>query len=137
MSQKQQGFTLIELMIVVAIIGILAAIALPAYNLYTNRARMAEGILAVAIIKSTITVRAQTSPFASINDVDAGSNGIPDTQAQTASIHGIDVVDGLITHTWMADGTDLAGITYTLQAGGVIPPIQWTTGGSCQAGGFC
>lgn len=54
-QQKQQGFTLIELMIVVAIIGILAAVALPAYQDYTKRAHVSEGITLGASAKSAVT----------------------------------------------------------------------------------
>ncbi len=53
--KKQQGFTLIELMIVVAIIGILAAIALPAYQDYTTRARVSEGITLASGAKTAVT----------------------------------------------------------------------------------
>jgi type IV pilus assembly protein PilA len=55
MKQIQQGFTLIELMIVVAIIGILAAVALPAYQDYTVRSKMSEVILAMSACRTSIT----------------------------------------------------------------------------------
>ncbi len=55
MKRVQQGFTLIELMIVVAIIGILAAVALPAYQDYTKRAKMSEVILAASSCRTGIT----------------------------------------------------------------------------------
>ena len=55
MSKMQKGFTLIELMIVVAIIGILAAIALPAYQDYTKRAKLSEVILAASACRTSIT----------------------------------------------------------------------------------
>ncbi len=60
MKRLQQGFTLIELMIVVAIIGILAAVALPAYQDYTVRAKMSEAILAMSACRTSITEVYQT-----------------------------------------------------------------------------
>lgn len=66
MQKMQKGFTLIELMIVVAIIGILAAVALPAYQDYTVRAKAAEVVLAASSCRTAITELVQTSTTPSI-----------------------------------------------------------------------
>ncbi len=136
-SNSQSGFTLIELMLVVAIIGILASVALPSYSLYRNKARFGEAILAVGAQRSAIITAASIGRANAVADFDSGALGIPATQPQAATTHGIDVVDGVITITWRADGTDLAGATYTLTAQGHLPPIQWVAGGSCIDSGYC
>lgn len=63
MNTMQKGFTLIELMIVVAIIGILAAVALPAYQDYTIRAKVSEVVLAASSCRSSVTDTIQNSPI--------------------------------------------------------------------------
>jgi type IV pilus assembly protein PilA len=70
MRKIQQGFTLIELMIVVAIIGILAAVALPAYQDYTNRAKVSEIILAASTARTCVTEMKQAggTTFSSCDD---------------------------------------------------------------------
>ncbi len=137
MTQKQQGFTLIELMIVVAIIGILAAVALPAYQNYTNRAKFSEAVLAVTPYKTAIELAVQTKNPGAKTDLDAKSLGIPDDITVSATDHGVVVADGKVTVTWRNDSSPLDGITYTLEADGVTPPVQWTEGGTCLTNGFC
>jgi type IV pilus assembly protein PilA len=124
-------------MIVVAILGILAAVALPAYRLYTDRARFSEAMLQIDDFRNMIVVHAQMNRFGSIADVDAGTNGLPNPIPRTVTLHGLDLVDGLVTVTWKNDGTDLDGVTFTLQASGVIPPVNWTEGGTCKPLGYC
>jgi len=135
--KKTQGFTLIELMIVVAIIGILAAVALPAYQNYSNRAAFSELVLAVTPRKTAVELAIQTRSPSAIADLDGGSLGIPADVAVAAAVHGAAVLNGAITMTWQDDGTDLDGVTYTLTAGGVTPPVQWTEGGTCLTNGLC
>ena len=75
MKKVQQGFTLIELMIVVAIIGILAAVAIPAYSNYTKKARFSEIVTGVAALKTALeTCAADQLGF---TNCAAGSNGVP------------------------------------------------------------
>ena len=69
MKTVQQGFTLIELMIVIAIIGILASVALPAYSNYTNKAAFSEVVLATSAIKADVEVCAQRADTTNANYV--------------------------------------------------------------------
>lgn len=137
MKKTQNGFTLIELMIVVAIIGILAAVALPAYQNYSNRAAFSELVLAVTPRKTAVELAIQTRSPAAIASLNGAAFGIPADVVAAAATHGAGVVAGAITMTWQADGSALAGVTYSLTAGGITPPVQWTEGGSCLTSGFC
>ena len=137
MKNMQKGFTLIELMIVVAIIGILAAVALPAYQNYSNRAAFSELVLAVTPRKTAVELAIQTRNPADLAALDGGALGIPANVTADATTHGASVTDGVITMTWQADGGDLAGVTYTLTPDGVTPPVQWTESGSCLTNGVC
>ncbi len=109
-QQAQKGFTLIELMIVVAIIGILAAIALPAYNDYTQRAQVAEAFTSTDGMKVAIAEFAQSNgAFPAATDITAGV-GAPVTGKYSSAALTADT--GVINVTMAAAGVagaDIAG----------------------------
>lgn len=111
MKKVQQGFTLIELMIVIAIIGILASIALPAYQQYTNKAKFTEVISVANGYKTAMSVCLQAEgAFANCG---LGSGGVPATRT-TGFVSGVTVntTNGAIQVT--SDNITTADPTYTI-----------------------
>lgn len=135
-ANVQKGFTLIELMIVIAIIGILAMIALPAYQDYVSKARFAEVISISDGYKTSVAICMQTNG-GDATGCSAGTNGVPAAAAATESLaSGMTVVDGVISMT----ATDAAGgytsiMTPELNDAGSA--TIWTQTGSCLAANFC
>ena len=133
MQKIQKGFTLIELMIVVAIIGILAAVAIPAYQDYTVRAKVTEGLSLASAAKTSV------SEYFSSNDTMPADNSAAGL-AQAGSISGnnvqsVTVGTGVITILYSGTGTTIGGSTLVLTPTTTAGKVQWTctTGGNVEA----
>ena len=102
----QQGFTLIELMIVVNIIGILSSVALPSYQSYANAARYSEAVMLADTYRTAMELAAYKPGVNNTTDFDGAKLGIPANVTRSTTEHGIKTVDGVITFTWKNDGDD-------------------------------
>lgn len=119
MKRSQQGFTLIELMIVVAIIGILAAVAIPAYQDYTKRANVTEGLSLATSAKTAIVEYYNAKAVMPPSQASAG-------MATAASISG-----NAVTSVAIGAGTGVITITYNTKVvnGGTLDISPITTPG--------
>jgi type IV pilus assembly protein PilA len=125
MKRIQQGFTLIELMIVVAIIGILAAVALPAYQDYTIRAKMSEVILAMSACRTSITEVYQTGGTAPTAN-SWGCEAVASKYVQSLATDANGVVIATVRN--ISNKVDGSIVTLTPLINGTL--VAATTGGS-------
>lgn len=124
--KKSKGFTLIELMIVVAIIGILAAVAIPAYNDYTQTTKASAGIAGLSSFKTTVAMCFQKE--GSIKECDAGTKGIPEeVGADTINyLSEVKVAAGVITATLEAKNRTGDPIKVAITPTPANGTINWT-----------
>jgi type IV pilus assembly protein PilA len=128
--QKQVGFSLIELMIVVAIIGILAVMAVPSYQSYTRKARFAEVMLIAETYKVAVALALQQGT--AIDELTNSTHGIPSAPSATRNLASLVVESGIITATATALA---AGATYILKPN--VEGSNWSISGTCIKLGYC
>jgi len=131
MNTMQKGFTLIELMIVVAIIGILAAIAIPAYQDYIARSQATEGMTLASSLK--INISESYGQVGAFSGLDSATNGIPAAaDVKGKYVKDVAVADGVVTATFNATGVSkgLVNGQLTLSPIDSNGSIEW----SCKSG---
>jgi type IV pilus assembly protein PilA len=131
-GRAQSGFTLIELMIVVAIIGILAAIAVPQYQNYVYRARVTEGLSLASGFKTAVVeyytannVFPSTAASAGVSDITSSSLGSVSTIVMGA--------DGVVTITFRTNVAPAGANQITLSPTSSSGSVSWTCGGNLTA----
>ena len=135
MNRKQTGFTLIELMIVVAIIGILAAVALPAYNDYTRRAEFSETIVATGVLKTSLEVCVQRLGLAGAGNCDNNTNGVPIDVTAASEVVGMALTGTAAAKTGAALAADTFIITATAPTSSPNTTETFTLTGTLQGNG--
>ena len=129
MKRLQQGFTLIELMIVVAIVGILAAIALPAYQDYVIRSKMSEGVVALAACKTSIAEYVSTKTTMPPEAATGGCSNVATQYVASLTFDGTSLISVTTQGTGSKLGGSASDCVLTLNAdASKLPDIPTWTG---------